>query len=276
MTCARKEAAHRAPSQAIDQAVDQSLGPYLPVGLGQSRLGEGKRLGDKSRKRHEVHAKPHVEGLDPILHEGQEMLRLARGGAQARLDHRRGTVGAGDPKRNAPAASFGAGELPAQQMRETVEAGQDAVMGDERLGEGKPRREIGQRQKRDARLLAPPQRLIEAKQDGLGHLLGMKPPFETGARQIVELADALQPKPAQEAGDLRRKTQGLDREGRKRGPNLAIANDEGGFGREAGQRMRPAQGLGKSKPRGEPCARKPSLPNRPEARSRRRRDGARR
>ena len=204
------------------------------------------------------------------------MLRIARGGTQARLDHRRGTVGAGDPKRDAPATSFGAGEFPAQQMRETVETGQDAVMGDEWLGKRKPRREIGQRQKRDARLLAAPQRLIEAKQDGLGRVLGMKPPFETGPRQIVELADALQPKPAQEVGDLRLKAQGLDGEGRKCAPNLAISNDERGLGREAGQRMRPAQGLGKSKPRGEPCARKSPLPNRPEASSRRRRDGARR
>ena len=55
-------------------------------------------------------------------------------------------------------------------MRETIEAGHDALMGDERLREGKPRRVIGRGEKRDARLLAPPERLIEAKEHGLGHL----------------------------------------------------------------------------------------------------------
>ena len=77
-----------------------------------------------------------------------------------------------------------------------VEAGHDAVMGDERFREGQPRREIGLRQKRDARLIAAAERLIEPKQHGLGRLLGVEPPLETCARQIVELADALQARAA--------------------------------------------------------------------------------
>ena len=161
--------------------------------------------------------------------------RLARRGAQARLDHRRGAVGAGYPKRKAPAALLGAGELPAQRLRKTIEAGQDAVMGDERLGEGKPRREIGQRQKRNARLLAAPKRLVETKEDGLGRLLGVEPPFETCARQIVELADALQAEPPQETGDLGVKAQSLDGKGRERAPDLSVGNDDGRLVRVAGQ-----------------------------------------
>src|SRR5262245_30996140 len=218
-----------------------------------------KRLGDERRERHEVHAEAEVEGLDPLLEETKEMRRLARRSAQSRLDHRRGAVGASYPKGKTPATLLGAGELPAQHPRQTLDARQDAVMRDDRLRQRQPRREIGQREKRDPRLLAGPERLIEAKQNGLGRLLGVEPPFEARARQIVELADALQAEPPQEMGDLGRKTQSLDREKRKRRDDLSIGNDSGRPMRETGKRMRAAQGLGKGKPRGETCAAKPPL-----------------
>jgi hypothetical protein len=152
---------------------------------------------------------------------------------------------------------LGAGKLPAQHLRKTLDTGQDAVMGDERFRQWKPRGEIWQRQKGNARLFAAPERLIETKQDGLGRLLGMEPPFEARAWQIVELANALQAEPPQETGDLGRKAQGLDRKGRKREIDLSIGNDDGGSVRVAGECMCPAQGLGKSKPRREPCAGEP-------------------
>jgi hypothetical protein len=99
-------------------------------------------------------------------------------------------------------------------------------MGDERLRKRKPYREIGQRQKGHARLLAAPERLIETKQDGLGRLLGVEPPFEARAWQIIELANALQAEPPQETRDLGDKAQGLDGKGRKRGRNLSSGNDD--------------------------------------------------
>jgi hypothetical protein len=73
---------------------------------------------------------------------------------------------------------------------------------------------------------APPKRLIEAKENGLGSLFGVEPPLEARPRQIVELADALKSEPSQEARNLRLKAQGLDGKGCKRGPDLSLRDDE--------------------------------------------------
>src|SRR5680860_1025519 len=102
-----------------------------------------------------------------------------------------------------------------------VEAGHDAVMGDERLRKGKPRHEVWRGQERDTRLCAAPKRLIEAIKDRLCRVLGMEPPLEARPRQSVELADALEPEPLQQGHDLGRKAQGFDGEGRERGLNLS-------------------------------------------------------
>ena len=85
----RKEAAHGARAQAIDQAVDQRFGRGLSVPLRERGLRRGKRLGHERGKRHEIDAEAHVERLDLVLDEAQKMLGLARGGAQACLDHGR-------------------------------------------------------------------------------------------------------------------------------------------------------------------------------------------
>ena len=79
----------------------------------------------------------------------------------------------------------------------------NAIMADERLRERKPRDEIRRGTKGNARLLAKPERLIETQQDGLCHILGMEPPLEARARQIVELTDALQSQPPQKKRNLR-------------------------------------------------------------------------
>jgi hypothetical protein len=257
VTCPREEAVHNARAQAIDQAVDQGLRPYFPVSLSETCLCVGERLGDESRKRHQVDAEAHVDGLDLVLNQAQEMLWLARGGAEPRLDQERGAVGAADPKRNPPAATPGVRKLRAKCAGEMIEAGQDAVMGDERFWKGKPRHEVGRRQEGGMWLGAPPKRLIEAKEDGFGRVFGVEPPLEARPRQIVELADALKPEPSQEARNLRLKAQGLDGKGRKRGPDLSFRDNERRT-RVAGKRMRPAQGFGKSKPRGETRACEPS------------------
>jgi hypothetical protein len=68
VTCPRDEAAHSTRAQAIDQAVDQGLRPYFPVSLGETCLGEGKRLGHEGGKRHQVDAETHVDGLDLVLY----------------------------------------------------------------------------------------------------------------------------------------------------------------------------------------------------------------
>ena len=85
----RKEAAHGARAQAIDEAVDQRFGRGLSVPLRERGLRRGKRLGHERRKRHEIDAEAHVERLDLVLDEAQKMLGLARGAAQACLDHGR-------------------------------------------------------------------------------------------------------------------------------------------------------------------------------------------
>ena len=132
-----------------------------------------------------------------------------------------------------------------------VEAGQDALMGDERLREGQPRHEVGRGKQRNARLFAAAERLIEATKHGLRRFLGMEPPLETGARQSVKLADALKPEPLQERHDLRLEPQGLDGKGRECGLDLSVRDDDRGVPRVAGQRMGATQGLGQGKPRGE-------------------------
>ena len=90
-----------------------------------------------------------------------------------------------------------------------IEAGDDAVMGDERLGEGQPRRVVWRGEEGVTRLLATPKRLIEAMEHGLCRFARMEPPLERGARQIVELADALQAEPLEKPRDVAVKAQGL-------------------------------------------------------------------
>ena len=84
----------------------------------------------------------------------------------------------------------------------------------------------------------------------------MEPPLQARARQNVELADALEPEPLQQGHNLGCKAQGLDGEGRKRGLDLSVRDDER-RARVAGKRVRPAQGLGQGKPRGEASACEP-------------------
>ena len=79
----------------------------------------------------------------------------------------------------------------------------------------------------------------------------MKPPFERSARQIVELADALQAEPLEQPRDLIVKPQSLDGKRRERLPDLSLRNDDGRRMRAACERMRAAQGLGESDSRAE-------------------------
>ncbi len=215
----------RAPKRLIRRSINGSAAAF-PFPCVSEVCAGAKRLGHERGKRHEVDAEAHVERLDLVLDEAQEMLGLARGGAQACLDHGRGAVGAGDPKREAPAAAACARKLGAKRAREMVEAGQDALMGDERLREGKPRHEVGRGKQRDARLFAAAERLIEATEHGLRRFLGMEPPLETRARQSVKLADALKPEPLQQRHDLGLEPQGLDGKGRERGLDLSVRDDD--------------------------------------------------
>ena len=79
----------------------------------------------------------------------------------------------------------------------------------------------------------------------------MEPPFERSARQIVELADALQAEALQKPRDVAVKPQSLHGKGRERFPDLSLGDDDGRGMRVAGERMSAAQGLGKGNPRGE-------------------------
>ena len=104
-----------------------------------------------------------------------------------------------------------------------IEAGDDALMGDQGFGEGQLRCDMSGEGRRGVRGSSrPPQRLIEAMEDGFGRFLGVEPPLEACARQIVELADALQAKAPQEPRGCFRKAQGLDGERRKRRPDLSV------------------------------------------------------
>jgi hypothetical protein len=166
MALAGKEPAHGGSAQPACQAIDQRLLPASVVALGESGLGRKQRLGRKRCEHHEIDAEADIDGADPVLEQAREMRRLAAWRAQASVDDGRGAVGAIDRKLKAPRAAAGKGERLAKFFRKMIEAGDDAFMGDERLGEGKPRRVVWREKERAARLLAPPKRLIEAMKHG--------------------------------------------------------------------------------------------------------------
>ena len=66
------------------------------------------------------------------------------------------------------------------------------------------------------RLLAPSKRLIEAMEHGFGRLARMEPPLERRARQIVELADALQAEALEQPRDVAVEAQSFDGKRRER------------------------------------------------------------
>ena len=132
-----------------------------------------------------------------------------------------------------------------------IEAGDDAIMGDQRLGEGQPRCVVWRGEEWRARLLAPPERLIEAMEYSFGCFARMEPPLKGDAGQIVELPDALQAEPLEEPRDVAVEAQGLDRKRCKRSPDFPLRHDDGGGVPEASKRVSAAQGLGKGNPSAE-------------------------
>ena len=151
---ARDKTAHGARAQAIDQAVDQGLCRHLLPARGETCLRRQKRLGNRSGKRHQVDAEAHVDPLDLVLEQIEEMLSLARRRTQARLDHGGGAVAAAKPKAQAPCAVAFASKHGAKLFGEIVEAGHNAFMGNERLGKWKSHRKVGCGPERRAFLLA--------------------------------------------------------------------------------------------------------------------------
>ena len=142
MALAGKEPAHGGSAQAARQAVDQRLLPASVLALGEGGLGRKQRLGRERCEHHEIDAEADIDGFDPIREEAREMRRLAAWRAQAGVDDGGGAVGAIDRKLKAPRAAAGKAERLAKLFRKMIEAGDDAFMGNQRLGEGKPRRVV--------------------------------------------------------------------------------------------------------------------------------------
>src|SRR5215470_3373936 len=84
---------------------------------------------------------------------------------------------------------------------------------------------------------------------GFRRLERMEPPLEGRARQIIELADALQAKPLEQPRDVVGKSQGLDGKKSKRLSDFSLRDDDGRGMCEARQRMRTAQRFGEGKAR---------------------------
>ena len=135
---------------------------------GEGGLGRKQRLGRKRCEHHEIDAEADIDGFDPIREETREMRRLAGRRAKAGVNDGRGAVGAIDRKLKAPRAAASEVECLAKLFRKMIEAGDDALMGYERFGEGKPRRVVWRGEKGAARLLAAAKRLIEAMKHGFG------------------------------------------------------------------------------------------------------------
>jgi len=76
----------------------------------------------------------------------------------------------------------------------------------------------------------------------------VEPPFERRARQIVELAYALQAKALEQPRDLAVEAQSFDGERRQDFSHLSLRDDDGRGMRVAGKSMGLSQRLGKGKP----------------------------
>ena len=166
MALAVKEPAHRGSAETACQTVDQRLLALSALAPGEGGLRRKQGLSRKRCEHHEIDAEADIDGFDPIRKEPRKMRRLAGRRAQAGVDDGGGAVGAIDRKLKAPRAAAGKGERLAKLFRKMIEAGDDAFMGNQRLGEGQPRRVVWRGKERAARLLAPPKRLIEAMKHG--------------------------------------------------------------------------------------------------------------
>jgi len=142
-------------------------------------------------------------------------------------------------------------KLLAELERKMIEPRDHALMGDQRLGERQSRRMIRRRKERSAGLIAPAKRLVEAFEDRVGCIARMKPSLEGRARQIVELTDALETEPPQQACHVLGKPQAFDGKWRQGLSDVSMWDHDLRTLREAGKRIRSAQGLGQSKPDGE-------------------------
>ena len=101
-----------------------------------------------------------------------------------------------------------------------------------------------------ARLGTHAQSLIETHQHRLDALGGAKTALQGGPRQPVELADAAQAEALQQQHGFRRQAQGFD--GQRRKPRLGFSGrGDRRRGREAGERMRGAKGVGEAGARGQ-------------------------
>ena len=137
----------------------------------------------------------------------------------------------------APRAAVGEAERLAKLFRKMIETGDDALMGDERFDEGEPRCVVWCGKEGVTRLLAAAKRLVEAREHGFGSLARMEPPLEQSARQIVELANALQAEALEKPCDLTVEAQGLYGKRRERFPDFPMRDDDGRGMRVAGERM---------------------------------------
>src|SRR5262245_12252740 len=102
----------------------------------------------------------------------------------------------------APRAAVGERQSLGELLSQMIETCDDALMGDERFGEGQPRRVVQRGQERRARLLAYSECLVQSLEHGFSRVARMKPTLERGTRQVVELADTLQAEALQEPHDL--------------------------------------------------------------------------
>jgi hypothetical protein len=135
---------------------------------GEGGLGREQRLGRKGCEHHQIDAEADIDGFDPIREEARKMRRIAGRCAQACLDDGRGAVGAIDREMESPRAAVGEAERLAKLFRKMIEACDDALMGDQRLGEGKLCSIVWCGKEGAARLLAAAKRLIEARKHGFG------------------------------------------------------------------------------------------------------------
>jgi hypothetical protein len=177
MALAGKEPVHGATAQPACKTVDQRLLPASVIVLGEGGLGRKQWLGRERCEHHQIDAEADIDGADPVLEQARKMRRLVAGRAQACFDEGGGTVGTIEGEVQAPRAAAGESQRLTELFRKMIEAGDDTLMGDQRLGEGEPRHVVWRGEERGARLLAASKRLVEAREHGFGRLARMEPPL---------------------------------------------------------------------------------------------------
>ena len=244
----RHQAGDPARAEACAEAVDEVPQLGIPVGGGVPGMGERglhrfAALGDEGGEPHHVVTEAGIAGLadggEPVGEQAGDAGGLAQRRAGADLDAVDFVVGAKQRDLQEPGAVLPPLHGGAEPPGEPGDGGEHVVFEADRIGEALLGHVGRQRQARRDRLVLPAERLVEAADEDFA-----EPRRERRARQVDEIAHALEPDFGERLDRLREKPQRRRRQRRERRPHLlrrhqrgiAIARDAPGAAGGVGDR----------------------------------------